>query len=350
MKIRLELQDLAHYPFLKEAQEVIAARGYSLRAITGNPENRIYLDAAVDRIRDAAQSKKGRAWTDSDDPFLDILSYGLARILVSCIKNRQGITTLARYEAERAFYFLQTIEKNDALRLHIFRELDMPLLGDSMSYTRYIEITQTLREDTFRLVNRDLSQGQVFLSEEEKDLLLRERIRTLLLDQLPLDLPESVCDNLSEHLQVVQSIIAERTVEEYGDVEESRFPPCIHALYEAAVTGKYLTHSGRFALTTFLHTIGMDVTEIISTFSQGSDFNIEVTSYQVNHIISQGTDGYTTPSCATMMTHGICFGKNAKCKLISHPLSYYRKEKKQNKKSASNNNSPRQNNEEKEKI
>lgn len=332
MKIRLELQDIAHYPFLKEAQEVIAARGFSLATITGNSENKEYLDAAVERIRDAAQSKKGRVWTDSDDPFLDILSYGLARILISCIKNRSGIASLARYEAERAFYFLQIIETNDDIRQHIFRELDIPFSGSSMSYIRFIELTQTLREDSFRLVNRDLSKGQVSLNDEEKNLLLRERIRTLLLEQLPLDLPESVCEHLSGHLMEVQTIIAERTIEEYGAVEESRFPPCIHALFEAAVTGKYLTHSGRFALTTFLHTIGMDATEIISTFSQGSDFNIEVTSYQVNHIISQGSDGYTTPSCATMMTHGICSGKNAKCKQITHPLSYYRKEKKANKK------------------
>ncbi|HIJ06054.1 MAG: putative DNA primase large subunit [Methanomicrobiales archaeon 53_19] len=332
MKIRLELQDIAHYPFLKEAQEVIAARGFSLATITGNSKNKEYLDAAVERIRDAAQSKKGRVWTDSDDPFLDILSYGLARILISCIKNRSGIATLARYEAERAFYFLQIIETNDDIRQHIFRELDIPFSGSSISYIRFIELTQTLREDSFRLVNRDLSKGQVSLNDEEKYLLLRERIRTLLLEQLPLDLPDSVCEHFSEHIMDVQTIIAERTVEEYGDVDESRFPPCIHALYEAAIAGKYLTHSGRFALTTFLHTIGMDATEIISTFSQGSDFNIEITSYQVNHIISQGTDGYTSPSCATMMTHGICSGKNAKCKQVTHPLSYYRKEKKANKK------------------
>lgn len=328
MKIRLELQDLAHYPFLKEAQEVIASRGLSLATITRTPESRLYLQAAIERIREAALYKKGQTWMDSEDPFLDIISYGLARVLVSCIHNRSANGSLARYEAERALYFLQAIEENKNIRRHIFRELDMPLSGKEMSFVRYIEITLTLREESFRLVNRDLIHGMVTLSGEEENLLLRERIRILLLEQLPLDLPETICETFSESISEVQKIFAERTVEEYGEVEESRFPPCIQSLYDAAVSGKYLTHSGRFALTTFLHTIGMETTGIIGIFSQGSDFNIDVTSYQVNHIISQGNDGYTTPSCATMMTHGICFGKNAKCKLISHPLTYYRKEKK----------------------
>ncbi|MDO8841536.1 DNA primase large subunit PriL [Methanocalculus sp.] len=327
MKVRLELQDLAHYPFLKEAQEIIAERGISFEFITRNSQNQSYLAAAVNRIRTAMLRRENQQMTDADDPIQDIVSYALARILISCTKNRTGIGPLSRFEADRALYFLQ-LEKNQGVRTHLFRELGIPFSGGAIPYTRYIEIASTLREERYRLVNRDLSMGMVQLNPDEEEFLLRERIRTLLLDQLPLNLPASACSNFSDSISEIDSILSERTTEEYGNVDEGGFPPCIRALYNSALQGKYLSHSGRFALTTFLNTIGMETTGIISLFSGGGDFNLDMTTYQVDHIISHGDDGYTAPTCATMRTHGICVGKNKACELINHPLNYYRRQKK----------------------
>ena len=47
-------------------------------------------------------------------------------------------------------------------------------------------------------------------------------------------------------------------LQQFGAIEESAFPPCMQALITALTAGTNLTHAGRFALTTFLHTIGMD--------------------------------------------------------------------------------------------
>jgi len=91
MRLQLGLQELAHYPFLKETQKIIADRGLSILSITQNRESRIYLEAAVNRIRDATQIRDTQRYSEAEDPFLDIVSYGLARILISCIKNRTGI-------------------------------------------------------------------------------------------------------------------------------------------------------------------------------------------------------------------------------------------------------------------
>ncbi|RQD81933.1 MAG: DNA primase regulatory subunit PriL [Methanocalculus sp. MSAO_Arc2] len=328
MKIRLELQDRARYPFLKEAHEIIADRGITLQTITTQSLAETYRDAAVSRIQNAALVRDARSWTDSSDPFLDIVSYALARVLVSCIRNKNGIGLLARYEADRALYFLQVIEEREDVKNYIYQELGMPFSRTDIEYTRYIELASTLHDDRYRLVNRDLWNGRVALLSDEQDLLLRERIRMLVMDQLPLQIPESVCTKLQPAVSEVESIISERLTVEYGEVEAQRFPPCITALHEAAAEGKYLSHSGRFALTTFLHTIGMDQTEIISLFSRAGDFNLDMTTYQVDHIISHGDGGYTTPSCATMKTHGICIGKNSHCETIRHPLNYYRKQKK----------------------
>ncbi|MCP1661767.1 MAG: DNA primase regulatory subunit PriL [Methanocalculus sp. MSAO_Arc1] len=320
----------ARYPFLKEASEIIAEQGITLETITNSSRGRIFLDAAVERIEEAVLGRDKETWADKPDLLLDIISYALARVLISCSRNRSGIGSLARYEAKRALYFLQVAEDNEDVRRMIYQELGIPYSGsgsDYIDYTRYIELASGISGDQFRLVNRDLFNGMVMISVEEKDILLRERIRTLLTSQLPLSIPDSVCSQLAESVSRVDSILAEKAAIEYGEIDEAGFPPCIRHLHTTASEGKYLTHSGRFALTTFLHTIGMEMTAIISLFSGGGDFNLDVTTYQVEHITSHDTEGYTTPSCATMKTHGICIGKNKQCETIRHPLNYYRKNK-----------------------
>jgi DNA primase large subunit len=81
----------------------------------------------------------------------------------------------------------------------------------------------------------------------------------------------------------------------------------------------------RFALTSFLLNIGMNVEGIIGLFRVSPDFDEERTRYQVMHI--QGATGtvYKSPSCDTMVTYGNCVGKEHLCERISHPLGYYRK-------------------------
>ncbi|MCZ7405541.1 MAG: DNA primase regulatory subunit PriL, partial [Candidatus Methanoperedens sp.] len=103
------------------------------------------------------------------------------------------------------------------------------------------------------------------------------------------------------------------------------FPPCmVHALSNAK-GGVNLPHSMRFALVSFLLNIGMNTDGIIELFKVSPDFDEERTRYQVMHIHGATGTAYTSPSCATMITYGNCFGKEALCERISHPLNYYRR-------------------------
>jgi DNA primase large subunit len=116
-------------------------------------------------------------------------------------------------------------------------------------------------------------------------------------------------------------------VENFGAVEESAFPPCIHGLITAVTSGANLTHPGRFSLTAFLHTIGMDKERIGELFARAPDFDPEKTMSQVGHITGSGGTEYTAPACAAMRTTGLCVRPDKFCELINHPLSYYRKKK-----------------------
>ncbi|NIM46051.1 MAG: DNA primase regulatory subunit PriL, partial [Nitrososphaeria archaeon] len=62
-----------------------------------------------------------------------------------------------------------------------------------------------------------------------------------------------------------------------GEVDNEAFPPCISRLYEAAKSGRHISHLGRFTLTSFLVRIGMKPADIVDLFRSSSDFNERMT-------------------------------------------------------------------------
>jgi DNA primase large subunit len=82
---------------------------------------------------------------------------------------------------------------------------------------------------------------------------------------------------------------------------------------------------GRFALTAFLLNIGMKTEDVINRYTTVSDFNEQLTRYQVEHIAGKRGGGvkYTPPNCETLQTHGLCIRKDELCKKVKHPLTYY---------------------------
>ena len=82
----------------------------------------------------------------------------------------------------------------------------------------------------------------------------------------------------------------------------------------------------RFALTSFLVTVGMPLDRLVDLYTSVSDFDPAMTQYQVEHIagIRGNRTKYTPPLCDTLRTHGICRNKDDICAKVKHPLSYYR--------------------------
>ena len=81
----------------------------------------------------------------------------------------------------------------------------------------------------------------------------------------------------------------------------------------------------RFAMTSFLLSVGMSVDETLNLFNVSPDFDAEVTLYQIEHIAGSTGNIYKPPACDTMRTYGNCIGKDRLCEKISHPLAYYEK-------------------------
>jgi DNA primase large subunit len=334
-------KELSHFPFLKKAQDHIKNRFSSLDALIKNRHGETLIENAVIRLQDSLAPKKKGDFEVTGPVEDEIASYALARIIASCINDRQLLDRLTRYESERAYQFLvneeewnQNYRQGDSdyslLFEGISEELGIRVSSDRMPLSDYVELVAPMHDDRYHLVNRRVERGFVQVKKEERYELLRERIRVLMRRDLPHRVPTALCEQLAPKAARIKKAYQEQMLQQFGTIEESAFPPCMQALITALTSGTNLTHAGRFALTTFLHTIGMDVPGIASLYGRSPDFDIERTMYQVEHITGRGGSGteYTTPACAAMRTTGICVHADKLCERVSHPLSYYKAKKK----------------------
>lgn len=104
-----------------------------------------------------------------------------------------------------------------------------------------------------------------------------------------------------------------------GECDPEKFPPCMAALLDRVREGDHLEHRARFALGSFLASIGLDTDEITQLLEIGEGFGRRATEYQIDHIRGD----YDPPSCATLQRHGLCVELDDRCETIAHPLAYY---------------------------
>jgi DNA primase large subunit len=336
-------KDLARYPFLQEAQAKIAGSELNrLESFLAGDAGQRIIDLAADRL-EAAIAIPPRELEDhfrtsrsQNVNALDLLyAYGMARLIASCINDRTVIERLITYEARRSSFFLmndesdETAEADAAKRDAVATQLGLRLDGDTVlvPLAQYIEMVSGLREPLWRLVNREVSDGLVRVYATEFEVLLRERIRVVIRARGLQKAPAEVCALLAPAIERLTAVHQGQMLRDLGPIDESRYPPCMAALILALAQGANLTHMGRFALTAFLHTIGLSTTQIVEVYQRAPDFDIEKTLYQVEHISGRSGTEYTPPSCATMETNGLCVRKEALCERIGGPLGYYRKKK-----------------------
>jgi len=335
MRVSLELKDLAKYPFLKESQQFIGTSTDTIEQFLLGASGKIAVRHAMERVRVSLRmaerdGNSERIPSDSIDVKLSISAYVLARIIISCAADRALIERLVRYEAERAYAFL--LDEEEGKRMYVASSVGLQLGSDSLPVVQYVETVAGLHEERWRLVNRDVAGGRVAVSPLEMNELLREQIRVVLLRPLPLRVPDKVCSMLGSQVGEIRDAYQKSILEQFGSVEEDCFPPCIQALATALTAGTNLPHSGRFALTAFLHNIGMGPAQIIELYCRAPDFDLSKTQYQVEHISGRSGTEYTAPSCAAMRTFGLCIKSDGICARINHPLNYYRLKKKKEKK------------------
>lgn len=346
----------ARYPFLEAARETVATEAVDLATVV--ERDRAVVERARQRVITAIED--GEVGDGHRDTRTELLSYPVARVLVSMIDERVLVRKYARAEAATAYERftedmadtteLKSVESTGLELVDLLAEFDLegavrevsgvpagntPGTGSGasvetdteyrMDVGTYVPLAEDLWEDEWRLVNRPLTDGDVPLSEDELLSLVREAIRTRIDEGLPFDVPDAIATELEDEAAEIRDVLADLDLtREIDTVVPELFPPCMKALLDDVQKGEHLPHHSRFAITSFLTSIGMTTDEIVELYRVNSSFGEEMTRYQTDHIRGDSSPTeYSPPSCATMQSYGDCVNKDDLCERIPHPMAYY---------------------------
>ncbi len=334
--VKFTKNDMAKYPFLKETADYVRKLDFKIEDLT-SPDFTKILERAEERIEEAILytivSRKLR------DEEVEILSFPTAIILAIATENSRIKKRYALAEAKRSYEDLK--EENSERISAIAQNFGWKLAANDdaeisyefkLHFVNYLRNVTHLREKKWKLVNRFLSKGNVYLTRSETARLLSEEIRRyvekrLEVKELP-KLPQKIMEVAEKINKLSAEKISQTEIEPIPKtVRQEAFPPCIKILHQSILSGHHLSHIGRFTLTSFLINIGMPTENVIELFKNFSDFNERMTRYQVEHIAGErgSRTRYTPPRCDTLKTHGVCTNPDALCQKIRHPLSYYKK-------------------------
>ncbi len=329
--------DYTKYPFLKEAAKYLKLPDLRIEDLA-NSELQGILNRAEERVEEAILYTRVSRNPQHDED-IEILSFTVAIVLAIATQNSFIQKRYALAEAKQAYEDLKLEPKEKLMKIAQNFEWKLALNNDqkipyefALDFTDYLRNTTHLREKKWKLVNRTLTNGKVYLTGNETARLLAEEVRRYVekrteAKDLP-KFPPKILETAERIKKLSIEKIGKTEMEGFPKViTQTAFPPCIQALYQAFSSGRHLSHIGRFTLTSFLINIGMPSEKVIELFKNISDFNERMTRYQVEHIAGErgSRTHYTTPKCDTLKTHGVCTNPDNLCKRTRHPLGYYRK-------------------------
>jgi DNA primase large subunit len=325
----------ARYPFLSVSREAVEAADVDLAAVVrdgGAP-----VDRGVERVERAlvagTVAPEGHWSTRAE-----LLSYPVARVLVSLVDVRGAVEKYARAEAALAYdRFTADFDEDAQLKssgegtLTLESMLaDFGLASDarptgdgrfSIAVGAYLQLSASLGDD-WRLATRALTDGQVTVTRRELYDLLREAVRRRVADGLPLSVPEPIATALNDEVETLREALS--PVERTRDVDTfapTEFPPCMQALAERGREGE-LDDTGRFALLSFVASTGAPFEQLAALLGVRDLDAADQLRYQYERLAGEGAQ-FAPPSCATMQANGDCHDPDDLCASIGHPLAYY---------------------------
>ena len=321
---------MAKYPFTNEATEYAKELELKIEDISEPILNR-----AEHRIEEALLDAPVREQLVKED--VEISSFPVAVMMVASTADKLMKRRYALTEAKRAFNLLKEEKRDKILEVkNVFNWKirpvdDKPPYKFALFFTDYLKNATRIQAKKWKLVNRIVLNGEVYLPKYDTVRLLQEEVRVHIEKKLDVKekiaLPQNVADRVERLKQAFTKQKGKIELEGFPkEVVISAFPPCIKHMYDGITSGHHLSHIGRFTLTAFLTNISMTTEEVVNLYRSLSDFKERLTRYQVEHIA--GTRGsrtkYIPPRCDTLRTHGVCTGMDEICRSIRHPLAYYR--------------------------
>jgi DNA primase large subunit len=353
----------AKYPFFAAAREAVADAAVSLPEL-------VAADApAVERGRErveralmdgTVESESGEFPGESDyDVQAELLSYPVARILVSLLDSEPAIEKYAAAEAATAVDrirgdlatddelrsvptptvalddVLAEFDLADAVRPESSRSASAPDAGapgrDPAHYRidvgPYLRLTSPSWGESWRLVNRALADGAVRVSRGELLDALEAAVEERVREGLPFELAagEGIAAELEEGVADLKRLLSERSYAGPIDVVAPElFPPCMTNLIEKAERGADLSPPESFALMAFLVGIGMTPDEVVA-FCADTSLDAAGIRYQTEYLQDDRGTQYPPPTCETLANYGVCHNEEDHMQVAADPLAYYEK-------------------------
>ena len=341
----------ARYPFLAAARESVRSADIGLAEIVvGEGDRHPAVERGRQRVRRALIDGTVRPPEDAERRWAtsaELLSYPVARVLVSLLDAPGAVEKYASAEADTAYerFTSDLANPDDGLKSTTTSAIALEDLlaefglassieatGDRyrMAVGNYLALSSGLSGDEWRLPIQELADGEVVIEESELHELLREATRRRVAEGLPTAVPDEIRAGLTGVIEELEDTFSE--VELARDIDTlapGQFPPCVSALLERARDGENLENHSEFALVSFLTSIGAsgdDVAALCGTEGLGE----RALRYRVDRIADEKGSQFAPPSCATMSAYGDCPvadeddpTTDERCEEITHPLVYY---------------------------
>ncbi len=334
----LSKADIAKYPFTVESARYVKSLGIRIEDLASREYVGI-VNRARERIEEAILYGIV-GWNETPNYDIEILSFPVSVIIVLSIESDLLKKRYSLAEAKKAYNLLRVEDDEKLVDIasssfgwdtKMVTENAHQIYDFELSFVDYLKNAPSFHDYKWKLVNRLMVNGYVFLMKDEMARLIseeaRKRIQRKLEGRIRVELPPMLIQaaNAIRHLLLTHHKIIK--IEETPQVVvKEAYPPCIRELSKKLLSNRTLSHIGRFTLTSFLLNIGVSVENVVKLFTSATDFDEGLTRYQVEHIAGKRGSGtkYTPPSCSTLRTYGLCPGMDSLCKKVKHPLRYYK--------------------------
>jgi DNA primase large subunit len=334
--IRLGTGDLAKYPFLKEASEYIRLIQLDYEEFD-RPEMKFIIERSAQRLE--GEVNHGKLIDALERYEIEVLTFLVCLMMVKCI----GIDTISKrhslFEALRAERLLGADlkkERNEDRRQLLISKIFVELFGVRVEINEddhrlfkvkvndYLARASKFHEQEWKLINRSVHKGYVYLDADETVRLIRNELSALIYNRIN----EMNLSAMPESVKLKLLGVAPKFGRDYytANIQTiSGYPPCVKHAIDEMSKGENLSHSARILLATYMLSIGKNIDEIASLFHTAPDYDEKVTRYQIEHLAGKKGSGtkYFVPSCEKVINENLCFATK-ECAGIVNPFQFGR--------------------------
>jgi DNA primase large subunit len=358
---RLPLIDMAKYFWSVQAAEYVKDKEVDLAEL----DNYKYV---VSEAESWIDSTLGAGVISPDSklrPEDTILAYPTARMFITVLGNEY---VLRRFATAVSKYAGVLLESEDDAKLVLLAttpgnlgEKPWQLVYQKATQTKreliagrifewklffgdYVSVAQSFHDAYWKLVNRPVSEGWVYLLKPDVTRLMEEAIKIRIgksslkpsrelpsANDLPPNLGEAL-DRISKKVKKRMSELQQYDIESLG-AGESAYPGCMKQILDKLNRGIGISHNERLALVFFLSNVGKDIDDILQAFSKVPDFDAARTRYYVEHAMGMRGGGtkYKSFGCPKLQTFGVCSPQDEWCRqgkigarTLRGPIDFYR--------------------------